>query len=117
MTKKKTKKKSKSNSSIMSLFFYFIFPTIAIVFLFLILQTEIKFLYKEIDSKEKNLEVLQNIVEGKLVEVQKLSTEDRIVKIAKTRLGMVRIKNSVENIFVSNLKIKQIQRIVDSKYE
>jgi len=116
MTKKETKK-NKSNGSIVSLFFYFIFPTIAIVFLFLILQTEIKFLYKEIDSKEKNFEVLQNIIEGKLVEVQKLSTEDRIVGIAKTRLGMVRIKNSVENIFVSNLKIKQIQRIVDSKYE
>jgi cell division protein FtsL len=117
MTKRKAKRKGKKSSSIASLFIYFIFPTIAVVFLLLILQTEIKFLYKEIDSKEKNLEVLQNIVEGKLVEVQKLSTEDRIVGIAKNKLGMVRIKNSVENIFISKLKVNQIKRIVDSKYE
>ena len=52
-----------------------------------------------------------------MVEVQKLTAEDRIVEIAKDRLGMVRIKNSVENIYLSNLKINQIKRIVDSKYE
>ena len=43
--------------------------------------------------------------------------EDRIVEIAKQQLGMVRINTSVENVFVSKLRIDQIKRIVDSKYE
>ena len=117
MTKKKANKKPKNKGSIANLFIYFILPTIAVVFLYLILQTEIKFLYKEIDQKEKELEVLQSRLETELVEIQKLSAEGRIVEIAKTRLGMVRISNSVENIYLSNLKINQIKRIVDSKYE
>ncbi len=117
MTKKKANKKAKKKGSIASLFFYFILPAVAVVFLYLILQSEIKFLYKEIDQKEKKLEVLQNRLETELVEIQKLSAEGRIVEIAKDRLGMVRINNSVENIYLSKLKINQIKRIVDSKYD
>ena len=117
MTKKRVNKKSRKSGFIKTLFFYFISPTVAVVFLSLILQTEIKFLYKEIDKKEKELDVLQSKLERELVEVQKLTAEDRIVEIAKGRLGMVRINNRVENIYLSNLKINQIKRIVDSKYE
>lgn len=117
MTKKRVNKKTKNKGSFTILFFYFILPSVAIVFLYLILQTEIKFLYKEIDQKEKELEILQSKLEIELVEVQKLSAEGRIIEIAKDRLGMVRINNSVENIYLSDLKINQIKRIVDSKYE
>ena len=117
MTKRRVNKKGKNRGFIKTLLFYFISPTVAIVFIHLILQTEIKFLYKEIDKREIELEVLQSKLETEMVEVQKLTAEDRIVEIAKDRLGMVRIKNSVENIYLSNLKINQIKRIVDSKYE
>ena len=117
MTKRRVNKKAKSKGSIATLFFYFILPVVAVVFINLILKTEIKFFYKEIDQKEIELEILQSKLETELVEVQKLSAENRIVEIAKDRLGMVRINSSVENIYLSNLKINQIKRIVDSKYE
>lgn len=117
MTKKNNPKQSKSKISVLNLLLFVIFPAVTLIFGFLFLQTEIKFLYKEIYQKEKHLEIVQNQLETKLVEVQKLSTEGRIVEIAKTRLGMVRINNTVENIFVSQLRIEQIKKIVDSKYE
>ncbi len=116
MTKRK-KPKNSSKGLIASLILYLLLPTVAIIFGFLFLQTEIKFLYKEIYQKEKRVEILQNQLEEKLVAVQKLSSEERIVEIAKMQLGMVRISSSIENIFVSKLRIKQIQKIVNSKYD
>lgn len=117
MTKKRKTKKSKSSISIANVVLYFLLPIVSVIFLFLFLQAEIKFLYKDIYKKEKTIEILQNQLEAKLVDVQKLSAEDRIVEIAKSKLGMVRINSVVENIFVSKLKIEQVKKIVDSKYE
>ena len=117
MTKKKKSKKAKSKDSIASLISYVLLPTLALIFGFLFLQAEIKFLNKDIFEKEKIVENLQNQLEEKLVDVQKLSAEDKIIEYAKLKLGMVRINSSIENIFVSKLRIDQIQRIVDSKYE
>ena len=79
MTKSEKSKKNKSKGSIASLILYLLLPTVAVIFGFLFLQAEIKFLYKEIYQKEKRVEVLQNQLEEKLVNVQKLSAEERIV--------------------------------------
>jgi hypothetical protein len=49
--------------------------------------------------------------------VQKLTTEDRIVEIAKTKLGLVRVDHRIENISIDQIQIDQIKQIVDSKYE
>jgi cell division protein FtsL len=117
MTKKRKTKKTKPSISVASVVLYFLLPVVGVIFLFLFLQAEIKFLYKDIYQKEKTIEILQNKLEAKLVDVQKLSAEDRIVEIAKMKLGMVRINNVVENIFVSRLKIEQVKKIVVSKYE
>lgn len=117
MIKKRKSKKKNSRVSVAGIFKFFLLPVVAVLFSFLFLKAEIKFLNKEIYNNEKKIEVLQNQLEEKLVDVQKLSAEERIVKIAKQKLSMVRINNSVENIFVSKLKIIQIQKIVDSKYD
>ncbi|MBU0473998.1 MAG: cell division protein FtsL [Bacteroidetes bacterium] len=117
MTEKINRKQPKSKVSVSKLLIVIVFPLVTLIFGFLFLQTEIKFLYKEIYQKEKQLEIVQNQLETNLVEVQKLSAEGRIVEIAKMRLGMVRINNTVENIFVNQLRIEQIKNIVDSKYE
>lgn len=117
MTKKRKTKKAKSNFSVANIVLYFLLPIVGVIFLSLFLQAEIKFLYKDIYQKEKTIEILQNQLEAKMVDAQKLSAEDRIVEIAKEKLGMVRINGVVENIFVSQLKINQIKKIVDSKYE
>ncbi len=117
MTRKRKPNNKKRGGSAVTVFIAILLPLVFFLFGFLFLQTEIKFLHKEIYQKEKNVEILQNQLEAKLVDVQKLQTEDRIVGIAKSQLGMVRIKSSVENLFVDKLKIEQIKRIVDSKYE
>jgi len=110
-------KNTKNEFSIFKILFFIVFPIVIVIFGYLFLQTEIKFLEKEIYQKEKKLEIVQNQLETKLVNVQKLSAEDRIVEIAKLKYGMVRINNIVENITVTQLKIDQITKIVDSKYE
>jgi cell division protein FtsL len=117
MTKKRKSKKSKSKGILASLILYVLLPSVIVIFGILFLRSEIKILYKEIYQKEKEVEILQNQLEARLVEVQKLSAEERIIEIAKQKFGMVRIFSPVENIFVSELKIKQIQKIVDSKYD
>lgn len=117
MTKKGSSKKAKNKGVLTSLILYVLLPSVGVIFGFLFLQAEIKILHKEIYQKEKEVEILQNQLEARLVEVQKLSAEERIVEIAKQKFGMVRIFSPVENIFVSELKIKQIQKIVDSKYD
>jgi len=110
-------KNTKNEFSIFKILFFIVFPIVIVIFGYLFLQTEIKFLEKEIYQKEKKLEIVQNQLETKLVNVQKLSAEDRIVELAKLKYGMVRINNIVENITVTQLKIDQITKIVDSKYE
>ena len=117
MTKRRVNKKRRKSGFIKTLLFYFVAPTVVIVFLHLILQTEIKFLYNEIDKREIELEILQSKLETELVEVQKLTAEDRIVEIAKVRLGMVRIKSLVENIYLNNLKIKRSKLIFNKGEE
>ena len=117
MTKKKKLKNTKGKSSVAGLVLFLLLPSVAVVFSSLFLKAEIKILSKEIYQKEKKIEILQNQLEGRLVDVQVLSAESRIVEIAKKRLGMVRINSAIENVFVNKLKVEQIKRIVDSKYE
>lgn len=117
MTKKKKSKKSNTKGLVAPLIIYVLLPAVAIIFGSLFLKAEIKFLNKEIYQKEINIEILQNQLEAKLVDVQILSAEERIIEIAKQKFGMVRISSNVENIFVSEIRIKQIQKIVDSKYD
>ncbi len=117
MTKKRKTKRDKSNSSTADFVLLFLLPIVVVIFISLFLKAEIKTLQKEIYQKEKKVEIMQNQLEARMVDVQKLSAESRIVEIAKSKLGMVRINGSIQNIFVSKLKIDQIKRIVDSKYE
>jgi cell division protein FtsL len=114
MTKKKSKAKKSGSANI---FFFVVFSVVVFVFLSLFLKTEIKFLYKEIDKKENIINNSLQQLETKMVEVQKLSSEERIVNYAKNVLDMVRIKSKTEHISISKLKVKQIEKIVDSKYE
>jgi hypothetical protein len=50
------------------------------------------------------------------VEVQRLSSETRIVKMAK-EMGLVRSTKQYEIIYIDNDQIIQVNRIVNSKYE
>ena len=117
MTKRKNQKNTKNKISKLKILFLMVFSMVIVIFVFLFLQTEIKFLEKKNYQNGKRLEIVQNQLESKLVAVQKLSSEGRIVEIAKSKLGMVRINTKVEYISINQLKIDQIKKIVDSKYE
>lgn len=117
MKKRKNQKNTKSKFSKFKFLFLIVFPMVIVIFGFLFLQTEIKFLEKKMYENGKKLEIVQNQLESKLVAVQKLSSEGRIVDIVKSKLGMVRINNKVEYISINQLKIDHIKKIVDSKYE
>lgn len=116
MTKKRTQK-SKKKGLIGKILFYGIIPIVGALFLFLVLSTENKYLYKEIDLMEGELGALQGRLEERIAEVQKLQSEDRIVNLATVRLGMIRINQPLEELFVSQEKINRIKKIVNSKYE
>ncbi len=52
-----------------------------------------------------------------MVEVQQLSSEDRIVKLAGDVSGLVRAGKEMEYITISKEQIKKIELIVKRKYE
>lgn len=116
MKKRKTKR-SKKKGSIGKIIIYVIVPIVGSIFLYLILNTENRYLSKEIVMMEEELGALQNKLESRIAEVQKLESEDRIVNLAIEKLGMVRIDAPVEQLFISQEKINRIKRIVNSKYE
>ena len=116
MTKRKTQK-SKKKGLIGTILIYGVVPIVGALFIFLILNTENRYLYKEITLLEEELGAIQNRMEARIAEVQKLQSEDRIVNLAKDRLGMIRINQPLEELYVSQEKINRIKRIVNSKYE
>ena len=115
--KKKRTKKSKSKISLGRILLNVIVPIVVSVFIYLVLHTENRYLLKEVDLLDQELGAIQNKLETKIAEVQKLQSEDRIVKLAEERLGMVRIEQPLEQLFVCHEKINRIKKIVNSKYE
>ena len=67
--------------------------------------------------KEEELIGKKDKLEAKLVEVQQLSSEERIVKIAEESLGLIRSLKPFEIISINENQVKQIKKIVDKKYE
>ncbi|MFC2134517.1 hypothetical protein ACFLTH_07865 [Bacteroidota bacterium] len=67
--------------------------------------------------KEEELVGKRDKLEAKLVEVQQLSSEERIVKIAEDSLGLIRSLKPFEVISVNESQVKQIKEIVDKNYE
>ena len=58
-----------------------------------------------------------NKFEAKIVDVQRLSSEERISKIASDSLHMVKAQRPYPVIELSKYEVEQIKKIVDSKYE
>lgn len=109
--------KRKKNKPFVRILTYSISLIIPSLFLYVFIMTEIRSLNKEMAQIEDEISSLQNILEQKIVEVQKLSSEERIVKIAEEKLGLVREGKQLDNLFVSKNKIHQIEKIVNSKYD
>jgi cell division protein FtsL len=79
--------------------------------------TEIKRMKKEKITKQELLNERRNRLDDKSVDIQKLTAEDRIVKFAQDSLGLVRPVENLETIFISKEQIKQIEKLLNEKYD
>ena len=88
-----------------------------IMFAHVLLITEIKRINSE---KIKKLEILNgklNVEKAKFVDVQMLTSEEKIVKFAQDSLAMIRQKENLEIIVVPKDQINQIEKLVNEKYD
>ena len=90
---------------------------VVLLFSYVYLLEEVRAYSKNKIRKEEELLGKKDELEARLVEVQKLSDEERIVKIAEDSLTMVRSLKPFEIIPVSKNQIRQIEDIISKKYE
>ncbi len=98
----------------------FIGITIAIaslLFLYVAVITEIKNMNKDKINKIEKLNEKMNQIELSNVEIQRLTAEERIVKLAQDTLGLIRPKENLEVLHVSKVQINQIEKLVNEKYD
>lgn len=103
--------------SSIKIFILIVIAAAAIVFTYVAILTEIKNMNKERLNKIESLNEKQNRTQALMVEVQKLSAEDRIVKFATESLKMKRPVDNLESISVSKEQIQQIEKILKEKYD
>ncbi len=84
---------------------------------YVVVRSEIKRINREKITKQEMLNERFKRIETMLVEVQKLTSEDVIVKIAQDSLGLIRPSENLEMISVSKDQIKQIEKLLNEKYD
>lgn len=84
---------------------------------YVVVRSEIKRLTREKIMKHDMFNGRLNRIEAKLVEIQKLTSEERIVKMAQDSLGLFRPEENLEIIPVSKDQILQIEKVLKTKYE
>ncbi len=93
------------------------FAAALILSLYVFIHEENRAMLNDKIAKEEILHERRNKLEEKQVEVQKLTSEERIIKLASEKLGMIRIHEVVDTIFVNKNEIKQTENIIVGKYE
>lgn len=88
-----------------------------LLFMYVAVITEIKNMNKDKINKIEKLNEKMNQVELENVEIQRLTAEERIVKIAQDSLGLIRPKENLEVLQVSKEQIEQIKKLVNEKYD
>ena len=68
-------------------------------------------------TKQEVLNERINRVEMKMVDVQKLMSEDRIVKFAQDSLRFMRPVDNLETITISKEQVNQILKTINEKYD
>ena len=89
----------------------------AIMLIYVFVLAEVKGLNKEKIRLEERLVVNKNKLETRMVEVQRLTTEERIANIASDSLGLIRALKPFETIRINPVQLKKIEEIVNGKYE
>ena len=89
----------------------------SLLFIYVAVITEIKNMNRDKINKMEKLNDQKNRIEMEMVEIQKLTAEDRIVKFAQDSLGMIRPKENLDSLIVSKDQINQIKKLVNEKYD
>ena len=108
---------SNNKSPFVKIFIAAAIPVAASLFIYVLMTQEIKSLNKETIQKQEILLEKINKVNQKIVAVQQLSSEDRIINLAKESLGLIRKGEEFDRIRVDKYKSEQIEKIVNEKYE
>lgn len=108
---------SRKNNSFVSELLFFLIVFVGALFIYLFTLNEIRILSKSKDNMEELLTQKINDAEQLIVSVQRLSSEDRIVRIAMDSMGLVRSPKNYEKLFIDENQIERVERIVNSKYE
>jgi hypothetical protein len=104
------------NFSIKFLLVALIFTAVMLL-TYVVTTTEIKRFNKEKVSKQEIFNERESRIESKIVEIQKLTSEDRIVKFAVDSLNMLRPSDNLDQVNVSKEQINQIEKLVNEKYD
>jgi hypothetical protein len=107
----------KKKSSFIPMLFLSLIILVSSIFIYLFSVSEIKAMNKTKNILVGKLTDRTNRLETSMVEVQRLSSENRIVKIAREELGLIRSTKQYEIIYIDSDQINQVNRIVNSKYE
>jgi hypothetical protein len=107
---------TKKGSSIQG-FIVIVVGAALILFAYVATITEIKRMQQERITLQDMLNERHNRLDEKLVEVQKLTAEDKIVKFAQDSLFLIRPVENLETITVSKEQINQIEKILKEKYD
>lgn len=105
-------KKSFSKYFVISVAFSLVF-----IFSYMFLLSENKRFAKAKLEKQNILSQKQSDLNDVLVELQKLSSEDRIVQYATEQLGLIRQIKKIDVIPINKKQIIQINKLVKRKYE
>ena len=107
-------KGSKSNI-LYTLFLFVVFTLLGLGYVSIKLKCEQ--LTKDKVLAEEKLNAVKNTRLSLVATEQNLSSEERIVKIAESELGMVRNKEPFMQVKVSKEKIDEINKALQKKYE
>lgn len=98
--------------------FIAILTTVAIILLsYVVVRSEMKRNTREKIFKQDSLNVKLNRIEAKLVKIQELTAQERIVRFAQDSLGLIRPETNLEVINVSKDRVNQIEKILNEKYD
>ncbi|MDP3581908.1 MAG: hypothetical protein Q8S39_08220, partial [Ignavibacteria bacterium] len=88
-----------------------------ILFSYVVLLSEIKRMNRDKITKQEALNERINRVEMKMVDVQRLMSEDRIVKFAQDSLRFMRPVDNLETITISKEQVNKILKTINEKYD
>ena len=93
------------------------FAAALVLSLYVFIHEENRAMLNDKIAKEEILHERRNKLEEKQVEVQKLTSEERIIKLASEELGMIRIHEVVDTLFINKTEVKQTEYIITEKYD